>query len=146
MEVFHTVNRLGIVNIERKGEHAAAPVAALIADYVKHRGWSYADFLVSAFDHTQLAEIKRISPAIPIGALVEKAPRDITRIADGLDTWSIHPSRKCVTPKLVETAHLLCLKVFVYTVNKPQDIARMKAMGVDGVFSDFPDRALGCAS
>jgi len=30
--------------------------------------------------------------------------------------------------------------VFVYTVNKPKDIQRMRALGVDGIISDYPDR------
>jgi glycerophosphoryl diester phosphodiesterase len=38
------------------------------------------------------------------------------------------------------------LKVFVFTVNKPIDIARMAALGVDGVFSDFPERVVAAAS
>jgi glycerophosphoryl diester phosphodiesterase len=28
-------------------------------------------------------------------------------------------------------------------VNKPEDIARMEAMNVDGVFTDFPERVKG---
>ncbi|MBL8071238.1 MAG: glycerophosphodiester phosphodiesterase, partial [Nitrospira sp.] len=31
-------------------------------------------------------------------------------------------------------------QVFVYTVNEPQDIQRMRNLGVDGIISDFPDR------
>ena len=34
------------------------------------------------------------------------------------------------------------LKVFVFTANEPADIARMSALGVDGVFSDFPERVV----
>ena len=30
--------------------------------------------------------------------------------------------------------------LFVYTVNKPADIARMRTLGVDGIVSDYPDR------
>ena len=32
------------------------------------------------------------------------------------------------------------LKVFMYTLNDREDIALIKSMGVDGIFSDFPDR------
>ena len=31
------------------------------------------------------------------------------------------------------------LKVFVYTVNKPNSMRKMIELGVDGVFSDYPD-------
>jgi len=30
--------------------------------------------------------------------------------------------------------------VFPYVVNHPDDIARMAALGVDGVFTDYPER------
>jgi len=44
-----------------------------------------------------------------------------------------------VTPALVAEAHGLKLRVVVWTVNKPEDIARMIEMGVDGIISDRPD-------
>ena len=47
-----------------------------------------------------------------------------------------------MTPKLVAEAHALGLKVFVFTVNQPREIARMRTLGVDGVFSDFPERVV----
>jgi glycerophosphoryl diester phosphodiesterase len=33
------------------------------------------------------------------------------------------------------------LKVFVYTVDEPEDILMMKALEVDGIFANFPARA-----
>jgi glycerophosphoryl diester phosphodiesterase len=41
---------------------------------------------------------------------------------------------------LVADAHQRGLKMFVYTVNEPKDLAAMRTLGVDGVFSDFPER------
>jgi glycerophosphoryl diester phosphodiesterase len=31
----------------------------------------------------------------------------------------------------------------VYTVNEPASLARMRALGADGVFTDFPERLQG---
>src|SRR5712675_865230 len=45
-EIFDAVHRRAVINVELKGPHTAAPVAALIADHVKHRGWRFDDFLV----------------------------------------------------------------------------------------------------
>jgi glycerophosphoryl diester phosphodiesterase len=42
----------------------------------------------------------------------------------------------------VADAHRRGLKIFAFTVNEPKDIARMKTLGVDGVFSDFPERVV----
>ena len=41
---------------------------------------------------------------------------------------------------LIDDAHLRGMQVYVYTVNDHEDIQIMKDMGVDGIFSDYPDR------
>ncbi len=79
-------------------------------------------------------------PEIRIGALIEKAPRGLAKFAEELGAWSLHASKRCITPELVADAHQRGLKVFVYTINEPKEIAAMRALGVDGVFSDFPER------
>lgn len=141
-EIFAAVNRRAIINVELKGPHTAAPVVALIAEHVNWRGWSFDDFLVSSFDHARLREAKRLSADIRIGALVMKAPRGLAKFAETLGAWSLNIDKRHVTPRLVADAHGRGLKVFVFTVNRLAEIARMKKLGVDGVFSDFPDRVV----
>ncbi len=116
------------------------PTLAEIFYAVNRRGWSFDDFLVSSFDHAQLREAKQLCPEIRIGALIEKVPRGLAQFAEDLGAWSLHASKRCVTPKLVEDTHQRGLKIFVFTVNSPKDIALMQALGVDGVFSDYPER------
>ena len=41
----------------------------------------------------------------------------------------------------IEEAHALNIAVLPWTLNEPQDIARAIRMGVDGLISDYPDRA-----
>jgi glycerophosphoryl diester phosphodiesterase len=139
-EVFDAVNRRAVINVELKGPHTAAPVAALIAEYVNQRGWSCDNFLVSSFDHARIFEAKQLSPEIRTGALVERTPRALAKFAEELGVWSLHASKRCVTPALVADAHRRGLKVFVFTINLPGEITRMKTLGVDGIFSDFPER------
>ena len=38
--------------------------------------------------------------------------------------------------------HGLGLKALVYTVNEPARLLALREMGVDGVFTDYPDLAL----
>jgi glycerophosphoryl diester phosphodiesterase len=142
-EIFDAVNRRAVVNVELKGPRTAAPVTALIAEYVSRHGWSYDDFLVSSFDHERIREAKWLCPEIRTGALITRTPRGLARIAGDLGAWSLHAAKHCVTPRLVADAHRLGLKLFVFTVNQPAEITRMKALGVDGVFSDFPERVTG---
>jgi glycerophosphoryl diester phosphodiesterase len=142
-EIFDAVDRRAVINVELKGPHTAAPVAALIAEYVDRRGWSHDDFLVSSFDHARIREVKKLRPEIRTGALIERVPRGLAQFAEALGAWSLHAGKRCVTPALVADARRRGLKVFVYTINEPKEIARMKVLGVDGVFSDFPERVAG---
>ncbi|OKO68030.1 glycerophosphodiester phosphodiesterase [Bradyrhizobium sp. AS23.2] len=71
------------------------------------------------------------SPADHGGSL----PRTIK--AAGGAIWS--PYFGDVTAALIAEAHTLGLRVVVWTVNKPDDMARMIEIGVDGIISDRPD-------
>jgi len=141
-EIFDAVDRRAVINVELKGPHTAAPVAALIVEYVKRHGWSFDDFLVSSFDHVRIREAKQDLPELRIGPLITKVPRGLAKFAETLGAWSLHADKRCVTSELVADAHGRGLKVFVYTINLPGEIARMKKLGVDGVFSDFPERVV----
>lgn len=59
--------------------------------------------------------------------------------AAGCGTWS--PYFRELGPAAVAEAHALGLKVLPWTVNAPQDLVRMIDMGVDGLITDYPDRA-----
>lgn len=139
-EVFDTATRRAIINIELKGPGTAEPVVRLIERYVRDSGWHYEDFLVSSFDLVQIQTAKKLLPEVHIGALIEKVPQGLAAFAEELKAWSLHPGKRCVTSELVADAHQRGLTVFVFTINRPAEIAAMTALGVDGVFTDYPDR------
>lgn len=138
-EVLEAVNRRAGINIELKGAQTASPTAALINRYIRSGGWRYSDFLVSSFNHHELAAIKKIQPEIPIGALICGIPIDYARFAEALRSYSVNPSLDFINAEFVADAHQRGLKVLVYTVNNRADLQRMSDLGVDGVFSDYPD-------
>jgi glycerophosphoryl diester phosphodiesterase len=59
--------------------------------------------------------------------------------AAGCAAWS--PFWRNVTPDLVAQSHDLGLKVVPWTVNEPAEMARLIDMKVDGLITDYPDRA-----
>jgi glycerophosphoryl diester phosphodiesterase len=49
---------------------------------------------------------------------------------------------RVLTPKLINTAHNLNLRVHVWTINETMDMRRLLDSGVDGIITDYPDRLL----
>ena len=138
-EVFDLVNfRVGI-NVELKSPGTAAPVVSLINRYVEERGWDYRQILVSSFNHHELQQVKRLEPRILTGALILALPLHYARFAEELGAHAVHPGSEFINREFVEDAHRRGLKVFVYTVNHPDDLLRMQALGADGVFTDYPE-------
>ena len=137
-EILDAVGARALVNIELKGPHTALPVLEVIARYEQLPGWSRQRFLVSSFDHHELA--LAVPSGIPIGILCNRPPRDWEQIATSLNASSIHPHFKRAGARLIERAHRRGMKVFPYTVNAPADIQRMRDIGADGIFTDHPER------
>jgi glycerophosphoryl diester phosphodiesterase len=52
----------------------------------------------------------------------------------------VHPALRYTTRRFVEDSQRRGWPVIPYTVNEPADLERMRSFGVDGVFTDFPDR------
>lgn len=139
-EVLELVDKKVQVNIELKGEGTAQPVAKVIDQYIKDKGWSGDHFIVSSFDHYELKEFNSLKPEIRIGALITGIPIGYCDYAEKVNAYSVNLNLEFINQKFVDDAHGRGLKVFVYTVNDKDDINRMKDLGVDGLFSNFPDR------
>lgn len=138
-EVITHVNRRAVINIELKDRASALPTIALLNMLVS-QGWQYDDFLISSFYHHALQDIKEIEPKIRTGALCASVMIDYARFAQELNAWSINLCSESVSQELINDAHQRGLKVFVYTVNDPRLFTEFSDMGVDGVFTDYPQR------
>ncbi len=142
-EVFETVDRRAFINVELKGKGTASPVAALIREFVEEREWQYTDFLVSSFRYREMLMLRKVgNPAIPAGLLLGRPTRFFRRLGKILGVCAVHPNVRFTSEKLVSLAHAEGWKVYPYTANTPIQIGHMKQVGVDGVFTDFPDRVL----
>ena len=47
-----------------------------------------------------------------------------------------------VTPAFIKAAHKRNLEVHVWTIDETEDMQRLLDLGVDGIFTDYPDRLL----
>jgi glycerophosphoryl diester phosphodiesterase len=131
------------INIELKGDGTAGPVAALLEVRMARGALSHDRVIVSSFDTDLLLEVKHHEPAIPIGVLLERIPPGYARSAEEMGAFSVHVHREVITERFVADAHARGLKVFAYTINCPEDVHRMRRLGVDGIFTDYPELCAG---
>lgn len=141
-EVLERVHRRARINIELKtGGDTAAAVAEVLGVFLQ-RGWQPEEFLVSSFLLPQLREFRQRLPSVPVGVLLTGVPLDLAACASALGASVLSVDLDFIDAALIEDARRRGLKVFVFTVNEQGDIARMKELRVDGIFTDYPERAL----
>ncbi|MEH6504020.1 MAG: glycerophosphodiester phosphodiesterase family protein [Cycloclasticus sp.] len=131
------------LNIELKGIATGEAVAIQLSALDKEHKEK---ILVSSFLMDELVNVSRLDETIKLGVLAGKNVRIAFEWAKKLHAFSIHLSLNLATAEYVRQAHDQNLKLFVYTVNKQVDITRMKLIGVDGVFTNYPDRVLNVIS
>jgi glycerophosphoryl diester phosphodiesterase len=136
-EVLDVVAGRVAVNVELKGRGTARAVARTIA----HRPDTA--FLVSSFDHRELAAFRTTTRSVPVAPLFDRNHARMFDIADGLGAWSVNVSRRIASPALIDAAHSRGYGVLVYTVNDPEEAIRLARNGARGVFTDYPDRVRG---
>ncbi len=138
-EVLGLIKGKAGVNIELKGKGTAIPVAQAIKTY-NAQGWNQDKFIVSSFDMDELARFRLSDKTTRVGILFEKKTENPFYFAKKFAAYSVNPPLDLVTSQLVSKAHGRNLKVFVWTVDNPEDIQKVKNLGVDGIFSNYPDR------
>jgi glycerophosphoryl diester phosphodiesterase len=129
-------------NLELKcpaeGTYAGLEERAL--DAVRRRGL-LGSTLFSCFEDAVLARLRALEPGARIALLF--SPRRAARVlerARELGAEAVNPWVGLVDAALVEAAHAARLAVYPFTVDEPEAMRRLLALGVDGLFTNFPDR------
>ncbi|MBF0225554.1 MAG: glycerophosphodiester phosphodiesterase [Desulfobacterales bacterium] len=138
-EVFDLINEDNCVNIELKAKGTATLVSNLINEYVSNKNKNFKNFIVSSFIHDELRILRTIDDKILLGILSDRPYSGILSLAKELAAYSINLKYTKVTKDFITDAHKEGLKVFTYTVNDKLSIEKMDNLGVDGVFTNFPE-------
>ncbi|MDX1536792.1 glycerophosphodiester phosphodiesterase [Arsukibacterium sp.] len=140
-QVLELINGKCWLNIELKGDDTVAPLLALLDKAEQQLGFDLQTLVISSFNHHLLAAIKQARSQLKLGALTASLPLDYAAFASQLQAYSVNCDVSFVNKAFVDDAKARGLKVFVYTVDQPDDIQRLKAYRVDGIFSNFPARS-----
>lgn len=101
--------------------------------------------MFSSFHPSNILQARKLKPGIPAALLaLPGIAGTLQRSIAGkwISPSLIHPFMSDTTDVLMRREKTRARRVHVWTVNEPDDIARMFSLGVDGIFTDYPDRAI----
>ena len=101
--------------------------------------------VIQSFDFRVLKYFNTHYPEVRLAALVEKLP-NAKAARETLNTLGFTPSiyspdMKLLDKETVTLMHQKKIRVIPWTVNDVEDMKRLKAWGVDGIITDYPNRA-----
>ena len=97
--------------------------------------------IVSSFDHRSLARVRELAPEARLGLIcASPVKQDPFELASRLTATSLHVEKNLATREFLTRAWDEGLDVYVWTVNELREMETFISMGVQGVFSDFPER------
>ena len=97
--------------------------------------------LFSSFYDPDLALLRQVCPGARIALLLSRRhPQGALERARALGAEALNPEAALVTPELISQAHGAGLAVYPFTVDDPEAMRRLLAWGVDGLFTNVPDR------
>jgi glycerophosphoryl diester phosphodiesterase len=99
--------------------------------------------LISSFDGEVLELARAVFPASRLGVLPQQGGlRETLRLADRLKAFSVHLRCASIRPAIVKPIRGSGMRLYAYTADRTQTFKRLIADGVDGIFTNFPDRMI----
>lgn len=131
------------VNVEIKADGPVELRESLIVgvtELLRDRG-EPSRWLVTSFDHDICDRVRELAPEIPTGLLTfdDAAVEDLIERARGGGHVAINPWDAIVDPSIIDRAHDVGLAVNVWTVDDPERMGELVALGVDAIITNRPD-------
>jgi glycerophosphoryl diester phosphodiesterase len=112
--------------------------ADLVADLIKKEGIIDSVVIVS-FNPLFLEKIKK-KLNVETGLIFVKMQDNILEQVKKAKINALHPLTAITNKSLVDLAHENNLKIRPWTANNFKEMYRLKALKVDGIYTDYPDR------
>ena len=125
----------GKLFVELKALDIEAAALSLVLDY-----FPASQFIIGSFHHEAVLNIETAAPEVRTAAVLAGSPLDAGGIVRETGCDFVALGLDNVNSRVIAEAKAEGAAVLVWTVNDLRDFARVREMGVDGVFSDFPDR------
>lgn len=135
--------RLGLgANVEIKPSRGRSMETSAAVARALQAGWprSLPAPLISSFDRDALGAARDAAPEFPRALLVGKLEKSWRRAAEALGCIAVHGGEKDLTADRVRRVQEAGYGFRAYTVNDRGRAETLFGWGVDGIFSDYPDR------
>jgi len=101
------------------------------------------DVILFSFYYPVLAKIRQLDKNIPILFLINKADKMTIDYAEIIESNAIGVGYETtVTKAYLKFAHQNGIEVWKWTVNEADETQRLIDLGIDGLITDFPDKAI----
>jgi len=144
-EVFESVGRKIYINIELTNYTSPKDgLPARVAEIVRWHSMEKS-VLYSSFLRSNLIQVREIQPDVPVALLCSRGILGLAArsfINRSVSPHNIHPYHTDVTPGYMEAEKRRGRRVHAWTVNDDHAIKKMMDLGVDGIFTDDPEKAL----
>ncbi len=128
------------LNIELKGKGSAKACYQLLDKHQYKESWKK-NALISSLDLSELGEFCELTDKYRVGLILdEKNLASQEKFLPHL--FSIHYNKNIVGKNEVDYCRQHGLKLYAYTVNEEKDFQKLSQLGIDGVFTDYPDKFL----
>src|SRR5579871_6030961 len=127
------------LDLEIKAPAATGPlIAALLARHIVNDG----SVEVTSFSWDALTRVHALLPDLPVGFLTTTLSESLLARVAALGLAQICPLVTALSPALVAHAHERGLAVRTWGIEKPTDLERAHAAGVDGATLNWPEWAV----
>ncbi len=137
-------------NIETKSTHDGddvnhpkpEPFAKLLYNLLKEKN-VLSKCIIQSFDPRTLQVIHQTDANTTTALLIadiDSFEKNIHRLGFNPSIYS--PNVMLVNEKLIEKCHAQKIKIIPWTVNDPDKMLKLKQQGIDGLITDYPDRAI----
>lgn len=118
-----------------------AEFARLVYDTIHAAGMEN-HVIVQSFDPRPLQELRRMDAKLSLALLSSQGDFESDMALLGFQPEAYSPNYNFVTAATVKYCRAKKIKLVVWTPNEVQEMRELVALGVDGIITDYPNRAI----
>lgn len=131
-----------MLNIEIKDSaRKHSKIAEALLQILRNYPSKFDNIVISSFHHSILKDLQNLEPKLKLALLTASELVDVEKYHkdNDLKCYSYHPEGHLISKEDIDILHKNGIKVFVWTINKEEDLDYLIKIGVDGVITNYPD-------